>query len=53
MSDSDLPYMVSWVYRSTPSEVLLGKDVPKICIKFTGEHPCRSNDFNKIAKQLY
>ena len=28
--------------RSSPSEVLLGKDVLKIYSKFTGEHPCRS-----------
>ena len=28
--------------RSSPSEVLLGKGVLKICIKFTGERPCRS-----------
>ena len=29
-------------YRSSHSEVFLGKGVPKICSKFTGEHPCRS-----------
>ena len=29
-------------YRSSPSEVFLGKCVLKICSKFTGEHPCRS-----------
>ena len=29
-------------YRSSPSEVFLGKGVLKICSKFTGEHPCRS-----------
>ena len=28
--------------RSSPPEVFLGKDVLKICSKFTGEHPCRS-----------
>ena len=27
------------VSRNSPPEVLLGKDVPKICSKFTGEHP--------------
>ena len=27
--------------RSSPSEVILGKGVLKICSKFTGEHPCR------------
>ena len=29
-------------YRSSPSELFLGKGVLKICSKFTGEHPCRS-----------
>ena len=29
-------------YRRSPIEVLLGKDVLKICSKFTREHPCRS-----------
>ena len=29
-------------YRKSPSKVLLGKGVLKVCIKFTGEHPCRS-----------
>ena len=29
-------------FRSSPSEVFLGKGVLKICSKFTGEHPCRS-----------
>ena len=28
-------------FRSSPPEVFLGKDVPKICSKFT-EHPCQS-----------
>ena len=28
--------------RSSPPEVLLGKDVLKIRSKFTGEHPCQS-----------
>ena len=28
--------------RSSPPEVLLGKNVLKMCSKFTGEHPCRS-----------
>ena len=27
---------------SSHPEVFLGKDVRKICSKFTGEHPCRS-----------
>ena len=29
-------------YRSSHPEVFLEKGVPKICSKFTGEHPCRS-----------
>ena len=33
--------MVSY-FRSSPPEVFLGKDVLKICGKFTGEYPCRS-----------
>ena len=28
-------------HRSSPSEMLLQKGVPKMCSKFTGEHPCR------------
>ena len=28
--------------RSNPPEVFLGKSILKLCIKFTGEHPCRS-----------
>ena len=28
--------------RSSRSEVFLGKGVPKICSKFTGEHTCQS-----------
>ena len=30
------------VYRSSRPEAFLGKDVPKICSKFTGEYSCRS-----------
>ena len=30
------------INRSSPPEVFLGKDDPKICCSFTGEHPCRS-----------
>ena len=30
------------IYRSSHSEVFLGKGVLKIYSKFTGEHPCRS-----------
>ena len=27
--------------NAEPPEVFFGKDVLKICSKFTGEHPCR------------
>ena len=30
------------IYKSSHPEVLLRKDVLKICSKFTGEDPCRS-----------
>ena len=30
------------IFRSSHPEVLLERDVLKICSKFTGEHPCRS-----------
>ena len=30
------------VFLSTHPEVLLGKDVLKMCSKFTGEYPCQS-----------
>ena len=30
------------IYRSNHQEEFLEKDVPKICSKFIGEHPCRS-----------
>ena len=39
--------------RSSHPEVFLGKVVLKICCKFTGEHPCRRCNFNKVAKLLY
>ena len=39
------------LFRSSHTEVFLGKGVLEIWSKFTGEHPrC---DFNKVAKQLY
>ena len=38
--------------RSSHPEVFLGKGVLKICIKFTGEHPCRS-EISIVAEQLY
>ena len=28
--------------RNRPREVFLGRSVPKLCHKFTGENPCRS-----------
>ena len=31
------------IYRSSPPEMFLRKDVLKICCKFTGEHPCQNN----------
>ena len=33
---------LTYFSRSSPSEVLLGKGVLKICSKFTGEQPCQS-----------
>ena len=45
-----------WRCRSSPPEVLLKRGVPKICSKFTGEHPCRSVISIKLlcsALQLY
>ena len=30
------------IIKSSHPEVFLGKGVLKICMKFTGEHPCRS-----------
>ena len=38
--------------RSSPSEVLLGKGVLKICIKFTGERPCRSEISIKLQSNF-
>ena len=35
-------YYQCTVIRCSPSEVFLGKGVPKICSKFTGEHRRRS-----------
>ena len=39
-------------YRSSPSEVFLGKGFLKICSKFTGEHPCRSAISIKLQYNL-
>ena len=41
---------VSYQFRSSPSEVFLGKGVLKICSKFT---PMSKWNFNKVALQLY
>ena len=32
------------LFRSSPSEVFLGKGVLKVCSKLTGEHPCRGTN---------
>ena len=34
--------MIPSIVRSSHPEVLLGKDLLKICSKFAGEQPCRS-----------
>ena len=41
-SEIHLLELFFWDSRSSPPEVFLGKGVLKICSKFTGEHPCRS-----------
>ena len=35
-------FLRSFQCRSSRPKMFLGKGVQKICIKFTGEHPCRS-----------
>ena len=35
-------FKASWYFRSSHPMVFLGKDVLKICSKFTGENTCRS-----------
>ena len=35
-------YIKAAIFRSSPLQVFLGKDILKICIKFTVEHTCRS-----------
>ena len=40
------------VFRSSPPEEFLGKDVLKICRKFTGEHPWRSVTSTKLQSNL-
>ena len=39
-------------YRSSPSEVFLGKVVPKICSKFRWEHPCRNAISVKLQRNF-
>ena len=41
--------VILFIYKSSHREVFLGKGVLKICIKFTGEHPCQS----AISIKLY
>ena len=38
--------------RSSPPETFLGKGVPKICSKFTGENPCRSEISIKLESNF-
>ena len=50
LTEVDKKGQVPIVVRDSPREVFLGKDVLKICSKFTGEHSCRMKcDFNKVA----
>ena len=39
-------------HRSRPPEVFLGKDVLKICSKYTGEYPCRSAISTKLQSNF-
>ena len=39
-------------FRSNPPDVFLGKDVLKICTKFTGRHPCWSAILVKLLSKL-
>ena len=43
-----IKYMLFALCRSSYPEVFLGKGVLEICIKFTGEHPCRSASSIKL-----
>ena len=65
MLSSSLSQYMNWYYilsfshtrnhpkfKSSPSEVFLGKDVPKICRKFPGEHPCRSAILIKLQSNF-
>ena len=38
----DLMKNLTAFFRSSHPQVFLGKGVPKICSRFTGEHPCQS-----------
>ena len=40
-------------YRSSPREVLLGKDILKICNKLYSRTPVPKCDFNKVTLELY
>ena len=42
---------MSYKSPKQPSRDVLRKNVFKICSKFTGEHPRRSCNFNKVSKQ--
>ena len=41
------------IFRSSPSEVFLGKGVLKICSKFTVQPPCRTAISIKLLCHLY
>ena len=43
-----VPNVSSKIFRSSRPDVFLRKGVLKICIKFTGEHPCRSANSIKL-----
>ena len=42
MNFTDIDVLRINMYRISPPELFLRKDVLKICSKFTGEHPCQS-----------
>ena len=44
--------LVQTKFRSSPPEVFSGKDVPKICSKFTGKDPYRSVILIKLQSNL-
>ena len=45
-----VPMLPTILFKSSPPEVFLGKDVLRICSKFTGKYPCRSVI---LVKSLY